>query len=71
MLDFLLLYDINDLFFPRFFITSLIYDETSSFMTLMLKLPQLFYSDFQDFISTLLHYSPDLIFVLYDLLIAQ
>lgn len=71
VLDLLLLYDINDLFFSRFFITSLIYDETSSFMTLMLQLPQLFYSDFQDFISTLLHYSPDLIFVLYDLLIAQ
>ena len=70
-LDLLLLYDINDLFFSRFFITSLIYDETSSFMTLMLQLPQLFYSDFQDFISTLLHYSPDLIFVLYDSLIAQ
>ena len=51
-----------------FFHTS-IYDDTTTFIALMLQLPHLFYADFQDLISTVVYYSPDLIFSLHHMVV--
>ena len=68
-LDVLLLSDTSMLLAVKsFFITS-IYDDTTTFIALMLQLPHLFYSDFQDLISTVVYYSPDLIFSLHHMVV--
>lgn len=68
VLDLLLLSDVHTALTSKLFYQSILYDDTSTFISLMLQLPHLFYSDFQDIISTLLYYSPDLILVISDLI---
>jgi hypothetical protein len=66
-----LISEIGDEFYPKTLFTSFICDYAAVFMALMLHLPHLFYSDFQDLLSTLIYYSPDLIFVTRDLLVSH
>ena len=66
--DVLLLSDIEMLLSSKSFFLSSVYDDTTTFITLMLQLPHLFYADFQDLISTLLYYSPDLVFSLHHMI---
>ena len=44
----------------------LVYDYSMMFSTVMMALPFLFYSDFQDLMSTVSHYSPELVLALRD-----
>lgn len=71
LLDLLLLSDVNTLFSAKFLFNSTIYDDTSTFITLMLQLPYLFYADFQDLVATLVYYSPELVIALRDLIVTQ
>ena len=68
VLDLLLLSEVHIALTFKIFYQSILYDDTSTFISLMLQLPHLFYSDFQDLISTLLYYSPDLVLVISDLI---
>ena len=71
LLDLLLLSDITDLIVSSLLFHSLIYDESTTFISLMFQLPQLFHSDYQDITSTLLYYTPDLLTIVHDLIITQ
>ena len=55
----------------KFFFDATIYDDTSTFITLMLQLPHLFYADFQDLVSTLVYYSPELVIAVHNFIATQ
>ena len=68
-LDLVLLADTTTLLSLKSFFLTFTYDDTTTFISLMLQLPHLFYSDFQDLISTLIYYSPDLAFSLHYMIV--
>ena len=63
--DLVLLADTTTLLSFKSFFLNFIHDDTTTFISLMLQLPHLFYSDFQDLMSTIIYYSPDLVFSLH------
>ena len=67
--DLVLLADTTTWLSLRSFFVTFLYDDTTTFMALMLQLPHLFYADFQDLIVTMLYYSPDLVFSLHYMIV--
>lgn len=51
---------------PATLFTSLVQDYSSQFSTTLFFLPLMFYSDFQDVITTITHYAPELLFATRD-----
>ena len=67
--DLVLLADTTTLLSLKSFFLTFTHDDTTTFISLMLQLPHLFYSDFQDLISTIIYYSPDLAFSLHYMIV--
>ena len=67
--DLVLLADTTTLLSLKSFFLTFTHDDTTTFISLMLQLPHLFYSDFQDLISTIIYYSPDIAFSLHYMIV--
>lgn len=65
-LDIILLFETNKINFSKEFYDLFIWDLTSTFQNKFLPLQFFFYSDYQDFISIILYYSPELILAIND-----
>lgn len=61
-LDLLFINEIDSDLKPNTLFTSMVWDSSLTFTNLLFSLPSLFYSDFQDLITTIAYYSPELIF---------
>lgn len=61
-LDLLFMYEVDGELRVNKLFTSMIWDQSLTFSNVLFSLPSLFYSDFQDLITTIAYYSPELIF---------
>jgi hypothetical protein len=61
-LDLLFIYEVDGELKVNKLFTSMIWDQSLTFSNVLFSLPSLFYSDFQDLITTIAYYSPELIF---------
>jgi hypothetical protein len=61
-LDLLFIYEVDSDLKPNRLFTRMAWDYSVSFSNLFFYLPLLFYSDFQDLVTTITYYSPELIF---------
>ena len=71
MLDILLVSDVCTTLTSTVLMASISYDNTSEYLTFMLQLSHLFYADFQDVLSILTYYTPDLILSFQDVVLIQ
>ena len=60
MLDVLFIYEVDAVVKPSALFLSMMWDYSISFSNVLMLLPFLFYSDFQDLVTTVAYYSPEL-----------
>ena len=60
MLDVLFIYEVDSIVKPSALFLSMMWDYSVSFSNVLMLLPFLFYSDFQDLVTTVAYYSPEL-----------